>query len=169
MIRPANEADFDAIQRVVAAAFDRSDEAELVTRLRKDGDVLTELVAVEDGQVIGHVMFSRLELVGTFETLPAAALAPLAIAPGRQRQGHGAALSRAGLEACRDQGLAAAVVLGHPDYYPRFGFTAAASAKLQAPFSGPSFMAVEFQSEALAEPRRARYAAAFGLDDPITS
>lgn len=166
MIRPAAEADAEAIGQVAAAAFGRTDEADLVARLRRDGDVTAELVAAAKGRVFGHILFSRLELIGDHDTLTAAALAPVSVAPAEQGQGHGAALVRAGLDLCRSRGLSAVVVLGHPNYYPRFGFEASAAAKLQAPFSGPAFMALELRPGALAEARRVRYARAFGLNDP---
>ncbi len=125
MIRYARPADHPAIADVIAAAFGRADEAQLVERLRADGDVLFELVAEEDGAVVGHILFSRLwadraELYG--------ALAPLAVAPDRQGQGVGSNLSRRGLECAREFGCHGLLVLGEPAYYGRFGFTADAAA-----------------------------------------
>lgn len=147
----------------MTAAFGRADEADLVDRLRADGDALVELVAERDGRVIGHVLYSALALVGPEDALAAAALAPVSVTPEQQRAGTGGALIRAGNEACRAQGLAAIVVLGHPAYYPRFGFEASAAETLQAPFSGPAFMALALKSGALQTPRTARYAPAFRL------
>lgn len=159
MIRPATPSDAAAIRDVVAAAFGQPDEAELVDRLRADGDVLVELVAEHDGAVVGHILFSRLG-IGAIE---GAALAPLAVAPDHQRTGVGVALTRAGIERCRELGVPAIVVLGHADYYPRFGFSPALAAPLEAPFSGPSFMAMELVPGALGDGGRLRYAPAFGI------
>ena len=159
MIRPAAPADIPAIRQVVTAAFGQAEEADLVERLRADGDVRVELVAQETGDITGHILFSRLG-IGPIE---GAALAPLAVAPAQQRRGIGAALTRAGIERCRELGIPAVVVLGHADYYPRFGFSAALAAPLEAPFSGPSFMAIELTPGALAGGGRVRYAPAFGI------
>jgi len=113
--------------------------------------------------VVGHVLFSALPVTTEAGTLPAAALAPLAVRPDRQRRGVGSALVRRGIGACRERGLGAVVVLGHPGYYPRFGFSPAAG-RLRDPFSaGDAFMALELVPGALAAPGVARYAPAFGL------
>jgi len=117
-------------------------------------------VAERDGQVVGHILFSRMT------TKPArfmAGLAPVAVAPQAQGRGIGDALCRAGIEALRALGVEAVVVLGHPDYYPRFGFSAAAAKSLASPYAGsPAFMAMELAPGALAEPLKADYPAAFG-------
>lgn len=159
MIRLATSADHIAIHRVVAAAFGQDEEAGLVDRLRADGDAILELVADDAGAVVGHILFSRLGI----GAVTGAALAPLAVAPDCQRRGIGDALTRAGTEQCRALGVPAIVVLGHTDYYPRFGFSAALAAPLDAPFSGPSFMAIELTPGALAAGARVRYAPAFGI------
>src|SRR5688572_2094322 len=115
MIRYARPADHAAIAAVTEAAFGTPDEVGLIARLREAGDVLFELVAVEDGEVVGHILFSRLwaDRVEMY-----AALAPLAVRPGVQRTGHGSALVRAGLESAREFGAHGVLVLGHPAYYP---------------------------------------------------
>jgi putative acetyltransferase len=82
--------------------------------------------------------------------IPAAALAPLAVAPARQRRGIGSALVRRGLDVCRERGRAAVIVLGHPSYYPRFGFSAALARGFRAPYAGEAFMALELTPGALA-------------------
>jgi len=163
-IRPADFPDHDAIHAIVAAAFEQEDEANLVDQLRDDDDALLELVAENDAaEIIGHILFSPLAIVRANGQFTAAALAPLAVRPGLQRSGVGAALMRAGIEACRAAGVPAIVVLGHPSYYPRFGFMAEAAAPLSAPFSGPSFMALELQPGILRDGGIVRYAPAFGV------
>jgi putative acetyltransferase len=162
MIRTTTPSDHNAIRDLVSAAFGQPDEADLVARLRADGDALVELVATEEGAITGHILYSRLAIVRTDETLSAAALAPVAVAPSHQRRGVGAALIRAGNAACAQLGLAAIIVLGHAEYYPRFGFSAATAESLDAPFSGPAFMALELAPDRLRGGGRVRYAPAFG-------
>jgi len=163
MIRPAAANDFAAIRNVITHAFGRADEADLVEQLRKDGEVLCELVAVSDIAVEGHILYSSLPIAQAGQSLAAAALAPVSVLPAFQNNGLGGALIRAGNERCAAIGCAGIIVLGHPDYYPRFGFSAEAAAALEAPFSGPHFMALELQAGALSRGGRVRYARAFGV------
>jgi putative acetyltransferase len=130
VIRYARPADHAAIAAVVTEAFGRADEAELVKRLRADDDVLFELVSADESGVGGHVLFSRLwaDRAEMF-----AALAPLAVRPGLQRSGVGAALVRAGLDSAREFGAHGVLVLGDPGYYGRFGFSRDAAAQVDSP------------------------------------
>ena len=121
------------------------------------------LVADLGGQVVGHILFSDLPIVTATGTVPALALAPLAVTPSLQRQGIGSLLARQGLEACRLARHRVVVVLGHPEYYPRFGFSAELALRLQSPYAGPSFMAVELVAGALdGISGRVEYAPPFG-------
>jgi putative acetyltransferase len=163
MIRDATPSDLPAIRAIVRHAFGQADEADLVERLRADGDVLAELVAGDDTALQGHILYSRLAIERGGAALQAAALAPVAVLPAFQRAGIGAALIEAGNARCAALGLDAIVVLGHADYYPKFGFSAAAAESLQAPFSGPHFMALELVPGALKAGGRVRYAKAFGV------
>ncbi|EJL34530.1 putative acetyltransferase [Caulobacter sp. AP07] len=160
LIRPATAEDHPAIHAVVSAAFGQVDEADLVVALRADGDALVELVAEEDGVLVGHVLFS---LLATDTGRCFAALAPLSVAPGRQKDGLGMALMQVGHELCRAAGIEAVIVLGHPGYYPRVGYSADAALRVAAPFSGPSFMALALKDGALDRPVSITYAKAFGL------
>ncbi|MEZ5995573.1 MAG: N-acetyltransferase [Hyphomonadaceae bacterium] len=164
MIRDALPRDFAAIRQVLRHAFGQDDEADLVEQLRADGDTLVELVAASDVALQGHIFYSRLVLERGEETVPAAALAPVAVLPAFQRQGLGGNLIAAGNQRCAELGCAAIIVLGHEAYYPRFGFSAAAAAALEAPFSGPHFMALELTPGALGSGGRVRYAKAFGVE-----
>lgn len=120
-IRAENEQDFRAITAVIKSAFESPAEAKLVAALREQAQPFISLIAEKDEQIIGHIMFSPVVL-GDYQELRIMGLAPLAVIPQYQRQGVGSALVRAGLEQCQRLGFGAVVVLGHPDYYPRFGF-----------------------------------------------
>ena len=164
LIRPESVEDGEAIHHVNRAAFGRSAEATLVDRLRQDGLVVVSLVAVEDSRIVGHILFSRLPIHTSLVVIPAVALAPMSVIPDRQRQGIGSALVREGLRACRAAGERIVIVLGHPEYYPRFGFSSALASRLRSPFSGRSFMALELESAALAGVSgEVRYPPAFDL------
>lgn len=159
MIRYARPTDHPAIAEVNELAFGGPDEARLVERLRADGDVLFELVAVEGDDVVGHILFSRL-YADRAELF--AALAPMAVRPGLQRSGTGSALVRAGLDSAREFGAHGVLVLGHRQYYPRFGFLAETAANVTSPYSGsPSFMAVALEKGAFDHPLSVAYPDAF--------
>ncbi len=160
MIRHATPADHAVIGDINIAAFGKPDEAELVARLRADGDKVFELVAEEDGVVVGHIFYSRLwaDSVNLY-----AALAPMAVRPDRQKDGIGGQLIRASLVTAREFGAHAVIVLGHPAYYPKFGFSAEAARAVKAPYAGsPAFMALEIEPGALAQPVTVAYPKAFG-------
>ena len=159
MIRYARANDHPAIEAVVAAAFGRADEAELVARLRDDGDVIFELVAEENGAVSGHILFSRLwaDRSGLF-----GALAPLAVRPEGQRAGVGSALVRASLDSAREFGCHGVLVLGDPAYYGRFGFSAQAAVDVRSPFTGlAAFQGLALESAAFDGPLTVAYPSAF--------
>ncbi|KQZ60634.1 hypothetical protein ASD67_15055 [Sphingopyxis sp. Root1497] len=167
-IRAATAADADAIDAIHRAAFAGTDhgyqgEADLVRMIDADGDALVSLVAARDGVVVGHVLFSRMDVEADGSAVRAAGLAPVSVLPGLQGQGIGDALIRAGLDALRKQGVAISFVLGHADYYPRFGYSPDLASRFASPFAGPHFMAMMLDSHA-AWPLggRADYAPAFG-------
>lgn len=160
IIRPAAPDDHAAIHAVVEAAFGQPDEADLVDALRADGDAALELVAEDGGEVIGHILFSPL---ATETGARFVALAPLSVKPGEQRGGIGTMLMEVAHELLRGQGVEASIVLGHPAYYPRVGYSADAAKTVKAPFSGPSFMALALKPGALDAPVTITYARAFGI------
>ena len=163
MIRTAKHSDYAAIRQVVRHAFGQDDEANLVEQLRADGDALVELVAASEIAIQGHILYSPLAIVRGGETLRAAALAPVSVLPAFQGKGLGGELIRAGNARCAELGCVAIIVLGHAEYYPRFGFSSHLAESLQAPFSGPHFMALEFTAGVLASGGTVRYAKAFGV------
>lgn len=164
-VREETPADLESIREINRQAFGREDEARLVDVLRDGGYVRLSLVAEEGGRIVGHILFSDLPIVTQATTLHALALAPLAVLPERQRQGIGSRLVREGLRTCAEAGHRVVIVLGHADYYPRFGFSAQLAEQLKAPFAGPSFMALELVPEALAGVvGEVRYPPSFGLE-----
>jgi len=163
ILRSRKPSDDDAIRRLNDEAFCGPDESRLISDLRNDGWATIELVALDGEMVVGHLLLSKLEVTLDERDLRALALAPMAVAPDRQRQGIGSALVRAGLQAAREDGWQAVIVLGHPDFYPRFGFSAARAALLEAPFEGSAFMALELETGVLAGRGRVVYPPPFGL------
>lgn len=149
VVRPESQEDHDAIRDVNRLAFGQDDEGRLVGALREGGYVRLTLVAEEDGQVVGHVMFGDVPTVTPAGTVEALALAPMAIIPSHQKRGIGSMLVWERLRACPERGHRIVVVLGHPEFYPRFGFSAKLAERLKSPFSGPAFMAVELVPDAL--------------------
>src|SRR5262245_22891498 len=149
-IRHETAADHEAVRHVNRLAFGQDDEAGIVDALRNGGYVRVSLVAEVNSVVIGHILFSDLPILTEGGTVPALSLAPMAVLPEYQRQGIGSALVRNGLEACRAQGHRIVVVLGHPDFYPRFGFSAKVAEPLSSPFGGrEAWMALELVPGAL--------------------
>ncbi len=147
LIRPETAADFTAITSLVDDAFGGTFESRLISNVRAGNTYLPRLtlVAVSGTRVVGHIMFSRIEIVSEDSAVDAIALAPLAVVPEMQRRGIGSALVRHGLAACGSDGHGIVVVLGHADYYPRFGFQTARPLGIVPPFQvgDPYFMVAE--------------------------
>ncbi len=152
-IRLEQPQDRATVFEVNRLAFARDHEARLVDRLREtSGPSSISLVAEINKQVVGHVLFSPIVIEGTNGQTQAIALAPLAVHPRFQYRGVGTALVREGLAACRKAGHRIVVVLGHPDYYGRFGFTSATDRGVHPPFEiqPGALMALELVPGALA-------------------
>jgi putative acetyltransferase len=166
VVRPEVRADYPAIRQVNEAAFGTSEEATLVDQLREDGMTLLSLVATLNDQIVGHILFSRMSIDSPQgDLIPAVALAPMAVLPEFQRQGIGGQLIRQGLDGLRDLGERIVIVVGHPTYYPRFGFSAVQAQALEHPFPAEAFMALGLVPGALNGVRgRVRYPAAFGIE-----
>jgi putative acetyltransferase len=164
VMRPEKPADIPAIQTLHLAAFDGPGEAQVVELLRSAGKAVVSIVAVYQGQVVGHILFSPVDFTPSRPGIRTLGLAPLAVLPAYQNQAVGSQLVQAGLAACRQLGVDAVVVLGHPEYYPRFGFRRAAEFGLSNEYgAGAAFMALEFSPGALADvDATARYASEFG-------
>jgi len=150
-IRPETPADHEAVYDVNRRAFGQPDEADLVNQLRREAHPYVSLVAETEAGIIGHILFSPVSTSSPNGSIPMMGLAPMAVLPEWQRQGVGTRLVQKGLDACRRRGVAAVVVLGHPDYYPRFGFRPAVTFGLRSAYDVPkdAFMAMEIQEGAL--------------------
>ena len=158
-VRDERPSDATSIRWVVERAFGQVAEADLVERLRLAGAASISLVVVEDSdgaraerdEVVGHILFSPVTIEERTPSVPALGLAPMAVTPEHQRRGIGSALIVTGLIRCRDQGVGIVVVLGHPGYYPRFGFRPAHSVGLTCEYDSPpeAFMVLELTPGAL--------------------
>ena len=152
VVRPESPDDHAAVYDLVLAAFGGPAEAELVTRLRPLEHVLS-LVAVQNGDVVGHIMFSPVTLFnsdGEPQKVKLVGLAPVAVLPSQQKSGVGGALIRDGLVRCTDANYVGCFLIGHPDYYPRFGFKPARSTfgiTSTYDVSDPVFMGLELQPD----------------------
>ncbi|EPX63775.1 GCN5-related N-acetyltransferase [Cystobacter fuscus DSM 2262] len=147
LVRPELPHEAEAIRNVNARAFGRDAEAGLVDALRGAGGVTLSLVAWVGEQVVGHILFSPVEIDRGGGQDAAVGLGPMAVLPDHQRHGVGARLIRAGIDQLREAGHGAVVVLGHPDYYPRFGFARASRFGLRWEEECPdeAFMALELR------------------------
>jgi len=164
IVRRENSEEHGQIRLVNEAAFGRPDEADLVDSLRNEGVVLVSLVAELDTRVVGHILFSRMSIETASDRVSAAALAPMAVLPEQQHRGIGGKLIQHGLDLLRGQGEQVVIVLGHPDYYPRFGFSTDKARSLASPFPPGAFMALELRPGALdGVCGKVRYPEAFGL------
>jgi len=150
-IRPETPADLHAIHEVNRLAFGQDAEADLVDGLRAGGFVRLSLVAEVEGQIVGHILFGTVTIHTETGVVEAVALALMAVSPTHQRQGIGSKLVEEGLRLCREAGHRIVLVLGHPAFYPRFGFSASLAVPLTSPFGGDdSRMAAELVPGALA-------------------
>jgi len=150
-IRTAHSKDAAGIRAVNVSAFGTTAEADLVDTLCERAAPIISLVADDEGAIVGHILFTPMTL-DTDRELKVMGLAPMAVATSRQRQGIGAALVQAGLDECWQLGAAAVAVLGHAEYYPRFGFAPASNFGLMSQYDVPDdvFMIVEGRRGALA-------------------
>ena len=137
-IRPATADDADAVTTLNDLAFGTPEEAKIVTQLAIDGDSLASLVAHDDREILGHIQFFKVWVDGADI---ACGLGPVSAHPDVQGRGIGAGLIRFGLTLMEGAGRTHCFLLGHKDYYPRFGFSAELAANFSGPWSGEHFMA----------------------------
>jgi putative acetyltransferase len=159
-VRDESPRDWKAVYQVVSSAFGQLAEAELVEELREGGDSVVSLVAEEDGQIVGHVLLSRMD--APFRSL---ALAPVSVIPTRQRRGIGSALIKRAVDSARSKGWDAIFVIGDPNYYERFGFDREAAAGFTSPYAGRHFMVLWLSPSLPATTGELRHAPAFAALD----
>ncbi|MBW3586988.1 MAG: N-acetyltransferase [Cyanobacteria bacterium 0813] len=150
-IRSEKLEDLEAVRNVNIAAFGRENEANLVDGLRGSASTFS-FVAVQSHCIVGHLFFSLVAVEGKCSrNVSILGLAPVAVLPKYQRQGIGTLLIRQGLKECARSGFHAVVVLGHPDFYPRFGFIPASRKGLGCEYDVPdeAFMVLELESGSL--------------------
>jgi putative acetyltransferase len=151
-IRSETPEDREAIYHINEAAFGQKKEPELVEKLRNRDALIISLVAVSDGQTVGNITFSAVTVKSESSDFQAISLSTMAVLPEYQRRGIGSQLVKAGLEECRLIGQEIVVVVGHPEYYPRFGFVQARTKGLDCEFKVPdeAWMLCELRDGALA-------------------
>lgn len=150
LVRDERQNDHEAVYQLNTIAFGTSAEAKLVDALRQQANPVVSLVAEENGAIAGHILLSPVTLSNHSE-LNMMGLAPMAVLPDCQRQGIGSALVQAGLQRCQQLGCVAIIVLGHPDYYPKFGFQPSVNFNIRSEYDVPDevFMALELVPDAL--------------------
>lgn len=150
-IREELPSDISKIWEVNSEAFETDAEANLVNALRSSGCTYISLVAETEDKVVGHIFFTPVELSGDENKLKIMGLAPMAILSPYQNKGIGSKLVNAGLEHCRSLGYDAVVVLGHPNYYPKFGFVPSVEYAIKSEYEvpGEAFMILELTPDAL--------------------
>ena len=163
-VRAETAEDIPALRRVNELAFGQPNEADLVDALRAAARPHISLVAASEGRVVGHIFFSPVTLEAEDSASLILGLAPMAVLPEYQRQGIGSRLVREGLEECRRMGCDVVVVVGHPGYYPRFGFAPASRKGLRCEYPVPDevFMVAELKPDALRGRGLVKYRPEFG-------
>ena len=144
-IREENASEVKEIWELNAKVFETKAEANLVNALRESGCTYISLVAETEGKIVGHIFFSIVELSGEENKLRIMGLAPMAVLKKYQNKGIGSKLVKAGLEYCKSLGYDAVVVLGHPNYYPKFGFVPSTKYGIKSEYDVPDevFMVLE--------------------------
>ena len=136
-IREEQPSDREAIRGVNARAFGHSQEADIVDKIRQNCEGRLSLVALREDRIVGHILFSPATIESEDRTVRGMGLAPMAVLPEYQRQGIGSELVRAGIKKLRIMGCPFVIVLGHPEYYPRFGFEVASQYRIRCEWDVP--------------------------------
>lgn len=164
-IRVEKPSDIETIWRINAEAFETEEEADLVDVLRASGVSYISLVYEENDELVGHIFFTPVELLGDTSGLRIIGLAPMAVIPQMQKRGIGSLLVKAGIQQCINEGYDAIVVLGYPNYYPRFAFLPSITYGIRSEYEVPDdvFMVLELREDSLKGKRgMVKYHEAFG-------
>ena len=151
-IRLEEPQDIPSVRIINEQAFEQPAEADLVDKLRLSCPEALSFAAVDGGRVVGHIFFTPATVDGKDSTIEGVGLAPMAVLPDRQRQGIGSSLVGHGLKVLRERSCPFVIVLGHPEYYPRFGFEPASKHGLKSQWEGvpdEAFMVLIFDKQAI--------------------
>jgi putative acetyltransferase len=151
-IRNERPDDIKGIWKINSEAFESELEAKLVNTLRNSDTPYVSLVYEENNELMGHILFTRVELAGDTSGLRIMGLGPMAVAPKFQTKGIGSSLVKVGIQHLKSEGYDAIVVLGHPNYYPRFGFEDASKYGIESQWEevpGEAFMVLELKNKGL--------------------
>lgn len=153
LIRHERKNDYDKIRKINDLAFGQENEGKMIDALRKTSDYnyLLSLIAESENKIMGHILFYPIKIKNKREEFTVLSLAPMAVHPEYQNKGIGRKLVERGIDIARENGYSAVIVVGHPKYYPRFGFTPASNWGIQLPFDVPdeTFLALEIKENAL--------------------
>lgn len=151
--RPEKETDYPEVFNLHQAAFGQDDESRIVEGIRKSDHYIPalSLVAIHEDDIVGHILFSKIGIQTKDGIKESLALAPMAVLPKYQKKGIGSKLVEKGLIEAIKAGFKSVIVLGHPDYYPAFGFRKASEWNIRCPFEVPdeAFMAIELEENSL--------------------
>jgi len=152
-IREERESDYNEIKKINDLAFGQKNEGKMVEALRKTSDYNSKLslVAETKDNIVGHILFYPIKIKNEKQEFTVLSLAPMAVHPNHQNKGIGVKLVERGIEIARESNYNAVIVVGHPKYYPRFGFKPASNWGIKLPFEVPdeAFLALELKENAL--------------------
>ena len=145
LIRQESRTDYRKIRELTDGAFGSTEESQLIDKLRTAGVVLLSLVAEDEGEIVGHILFSRIVIESAGAAIPVVALAPMCVSSVHQKKGIGGALIQQGIRILRQRGEKVIFAVGHKRYFPKFGFSADLAKQFQCEYSGDTFFTLELQ------------------------
>lgn len=135
-IREERRADYQAIRDVNNQAFNQPQEGTIIEKIRESGVEILSLVAIIDNKIVGHIFFSPVRMEEQATLKDGMGLAPMAVLPDYQQQGIGSKLIKEGIQRLKLKSVPYIIVLGHKDYYPKFGFETASKYGLKCQWDG---------------------------------